>query len=270
MPRKRHKGGSFKALRLPKALRFYTSPTNSETNFSVRSFLTLRRDERVSLPGRGLAGFVPAGSEATGAATGAPPAGGDTGWRAGGARVGAGGAGVHQPQPGLSRPGGCPPPGCPEATVSALWLWRGAGAPVPRARPKGGTRLFWVVSWLAREGRCRLPPPRRAPAPGACPRDLRRVPGGARRSAAPALGRGRCAGPGAAPPGQQSEGCRAKTVCSPHLGALFDLMCCLGRAVTEVVLLSEIGGFVRCSPHTFLTTVITKLIAGPKTDVKTS
>lgn len=159
MPRKRHKGGSFKALRLPKALRFYTSPTNSETNFSVRSFLTLRRDERVSLPGRGLAGFVPAGSEATGAATGAPPAGGDTGWRAGGARVGAGGAGVHQPQPGLSRPGGCPPPGCPEATVSALWLWRGAGAPVPRARPKGGTRLFWVVSWLAREGRCRLPPP---------------------------------------------------------------------------------------------------------------
>lgn len=86
----------------------------------------------------------------------------------------------------------------------------------------------------------------------------------------PGAARGRYAGPGAAPPGRQSEGCRTKTVHSPHLGALFDPMCCLGRAVTEVVLVSEIGVFVRCSPHTFLTTVITKLIAGPKTDVKTS
>lgn len=71
-------------------------------------------------------------------------------------------------------------------------------------------------------------------------------------------------------PAQPPRGCRAEIMCSPHLGDLFDLMCCSGRALTEVVLVSEIGVFVSCSPHTFLTTVITKLIAGPKTDVKTS
>lgn len=221
---------------------FYNQPTQQWNKLSVGSCLTLRRDDRGSLPCRGRAGFVPAGSEATGAATGAPlaPAGrappprAAAGTRGGGLARHGGLRGSRRPaaRPGRSRPGSCPPPGRPEATVSALCLWREAGALVPRARPKGRTRLFGVVSWLAREGRCRLSPAGLL-RPGSS--------GGCREV------------PGAAPPRRQSEGSRAKIACFPHLGALFDLMRCLGRAVTEAALPSEVGGFVRCSPHAFLT-----------------
>lgn len=243
-------------LRLPKALRFYNQPKQQWNKLFVRSFVTLRRDERVSLPDRGPAGFAPAGSDATGAATGAPlaPAGrvpstqaasGGTQWRAGG----------HGWERAPSSPG-------QGSGGQAAVLLRG----VPRRRwapfARGGKREClcqepdrrderdfsgWYLGSPGREdptspasaycARCFFPG-----APG--------VPGGARRSPPETAGRRSCA--------------------LPDLGVLFDLMCCLGRALTEVVLVSEIGVFVSCSPHTFLTTVITKLIAGPKTDVKTS
>lgn len=140
---------------------------------------------------------------------------------------------------------------------------RPSPAPVPSARRKRQTRLFWVFLRLAWEGRCRLFPPSASSAhlfsPGA--------PEGAERG--PAL-HSPGSGVGAALPERQPEGCRAKILCSLHLGALFDQINCLGRALTVVVPVRKIRIIVRCGPHTFLTIVITKLIAGPKTDVKTS
>lgn len=81
-------------------------------------------------------------------------------------------------------------------------------------------------------------------------------------------------GPGSAQPRAHRDGVchprsgRAEIFLSLHPRTLYDLISCLGRALTVVV--RKIRLIVRCSPHTFLTTVITKLIAGPKTDVKTS
>lgn len=195
----------------------------------------------------GTRGLCPTGREASGAATGAPlsPAG----------RTPRGGLA-------LSWPGRCPVPGRPEAAATE------AAALVRRARRKGQTRLLWVFLWLVCQGKCRLFPLSASSAhlfsPGA--------PEGAGRG--PALhspghtGTGR--GAAAAPPERQPEGCRAKILCSLRLGAPFDPMSCLERALTVVVPVRKIRVIVRCSPHTFLTIVITKLIAGPKTDVKTS
>lgn len=192
-------------------------------------------------------GLCSPGNEAAGAAPGAPlsPAGRDTGWRAGGA---------------LSRLGRCPIPGRPEAAATALRPPREAAALVPRARRKRQTSVGVFCGLPEREGAVSLLS--RPPVPISPPWELRRAPEGSESSAAPST-QGRC-GAGAAPaPG-------AKILCSLHLGALFDLMSCLGRALTVVVPVRKIRVIVRCSPHTFLTIVITKLIADRKTDVKTS
>lgn len=188
--RRDQKIGSFKMLRLPKAWRVYSQLSSSETN--LLSEVSDAQEGGARLTARpGTRGLCSAGSEATGAATGAPlsPAGRDTGWRAGGAPA---------------RPGRCPVLGRPEAAVTALRPPREAGALVPRARPKRQTRLFWVFLWLAREGGCRLFPPSASSAhrfsPGA--------PEGVGRG--PALHSpghtGTVRGAGAAPPKRQPEG----------------------------------------------------------------
>lgn len=193
LPRKRHKRGSFKTLRLPKVLRFYNQPKLQRDKLSVRTFLTLRRDER---PGtRGLCSGEershrscqrrPAVPRQAGPAT--PGGRGDAGRRAGGSRVGAGG----------SRRPAAPDKAQPGRQPSSSGVARGNGE-VPEEgsgsacakNPTEGMNATFLGGFLARQGGKVPPSLHRSPAPGVSPRQLRKVPGGARRSPPGAAVRG--------------------------------------------------------------------------------
>lgn len=188
MPGKRQKRGGFKTLRLPKALRFL-QPAQAAVKQTFCRKLPDAQEGRPRLAARrGPAGFVPAGSEATGAATGAPlaPAGRAPPPRAAAGTPGGGLArhgglrGSRRPaaRPGRSRPGSCPPPGRPFACGAK----RERSCQGPDRR---GGRDF--SGWFRGSPGGKVPPlPRRPPAPG----ELRRVSGGARRSPPEAAVRG--------------------------------------------------------------------------------
>lgn len=168
----------------------FTASSAAVKQTCCQKFPTLRKEERVSLPGRGPAGFVPRGAKPREL----PPA-------------------PRCPRPAGTLGGGLAelPPG---GQVSCSGPARGSGdRPSPAER--GGSACaqspteeadatFLGVLWLAREGRCRLFPPSASSAhrfsPGA--------PEGVGRG--PALHSpghtGTVRGAGAAPPERQPEG----------------------------------------------------------------
>lgn len=243
---RRDKRGSFKMLRLSRAWRVYSQLSSSETNLLSEVY---RRSGR--LPGRGPAGFVPRGTKPRELPWRCPrPAGTLAGELAE-----------------LSRRGRCSLPGRPGGRDRPSAAERG-GSACAQSPTEEADATFLCVFMACLRGKV----------PSLSPLGLLRP------SFLPGSSGGSREGPGAARPRTHRDGARGRR--SPPGAAARglqgkDLVLPLSRGSLwpdELLRTSSYNSFsvrkirviVKCNPHTFLTIVITKLIAGPKTDVKTS